>query len=121
MFLSLSSVVSKNSEEVPLGRFKSFVCSERDSWSRAPKREAFSAMALILRAAIRDESYHDDDFGRQVPVADGSVTAAWEKFLTLLFPALISSSFFNNGLLFLPTFSSSFLLITFLCAELQWL
>lgn len=30
-------------------------------------------------------------------MADGSVKSAWEKILTLLFPALISSSFFNNG------------------------
>ena len=52
MFLSRSSVVSKNSVDGPLERFKSLVCSERDSWRRAPKREAFSAMELMLRAAM---------------------------------------------------------------------
>ena len=52
-------MVSKNSEDVPLGIFRSLVCSERDSWSRAPKREAFSAMALMLRAVMGDGRDHD--------------------------------------------------------------
>ena len=40
-------------------------------------------------------------------MADRFALAAWEKFRTLLFPVLITSSFFNNGLSFRSTPSSS--------------
>ena len=118
MFLSLSSVVSKNSEDVPLGRFRSLVCSERDSWSRAPRREAFSAMALILRAAMSVEvtrtAIENRDFGRKVPVADGSDPAACEKVLHLAFPCPDLLVFLQQWFV-LPIFFQLFIIAHVFC------
>jgi hypothetical protein len=87
MFLSLSSVVSRNPEPEPLVNAKSLVCSESDSWIRIPNREAFSVMELMS-------------------IVGGQIVGIWDRLSSKFIQRVVFCLFLPPHL-FLPFFLSS--------------